>query len=276
MPSYARPNLKSTRNGSGYTLTRLQEVKEVSDIDILFVGSSHAYRGFDPRIFKEIGLNAFNLGTSAQTPLQTKFLLDRYLDEINPKEIIFQVSPLNFFTDGIESSVDIISNDFVDLQSIQLMLKTKDVNTYNTLIYSVYEDVLGKKTMFKENLAQRGNTYISGGYVETSNTGYKGDQKNRTDFSFKKIQLKAFDDMIEMVKSKGIKYRLVYVPITTPLYTTISKQYDFDALMNTYGAYYNFNKTQSLDSTFFYDKDHLNKKGVAVFNKKLITDLNFH
>ena len=91
VPSFFRPNLKSSRNSSSYTFTRLNEVKNVSDIDILFVGSSHAYRGFDTRIFGSNGMTAFNLGTSAQTPLQTKFLLERYLDEVAPKNVIFQV-----------------------------------------------------------------------------------------------------------------------------------------------------------------------------------------
>ena len=35
---------------------RFQEVKEYKNIDILFAGSSHSFRGFDPRIFKQSGM----------------------------------------------------------------------------------------------------------------------------------------------------------------------------------------------------------------------------
>ena len=40
------------------------------NIDVLVLGSSHAYRGFDPRIFKKAGIKLFNFGSSGQTLLQ--------------------------------------------------------------------------------------------------------------------------------------------------------------------------------------------------------------
>ena len=273
VPSFFRPNLKSSRNSSSYTFTRLNEVKNVSDIDILFVGSSHAYRGFDTRIFGSNGMIAFNLGTSAQTPLQTKFLLERYLDEVAPKNVIFQVSPFIFSIDGVESTVDILSNDFVDNNSLALTLKMKDINVLNAVIYSTYEDIFHKKSNYKERLKIKSHSYISGGYVENNTLNFNSNQSIITDFSFKEGQLSAFDDMIKMVKNKGINYYLIYTPITKPLYTSISKSTDFEVLMNKYGNYYNYNEILSLDSTFFYDRHHLNKKGVKVFNEKVILDL---
>jgi hypothetical protein len=35
--------------------SRLSEIKNYKDIDILFLGSSHTYRGFDTRIFLDSG-----------------------------------------------------------------------------------------------------------------------------------------------------------------------------------------------------------------------------
>src|SRR5690554_458534 len=78
-PAIATPNILN-KDIVGHTETRLKEVKSFGDVDILFLGSSHAYRGFDTRIFKKAGFRSFNLGTSAQTPLQTQILLRRYLD----------------------------------------------------------------------------------------------------------------------------------------------------------------------------------------------------
>ncbi len=270
MPSYLKPNLKSTRNKGGYALTRLQEVKTVSDIDVLFVGSSHTYHGFDTRIFEEAGYTAFNLGTSAQTPLQTKFLLERYLDHVRPKEIVFQVSPFIFAIKGVESTVDILSNDKVDASSVALALKINDIHVYNSLIFSAFEDVTRKKITLKEKRTQHKNTYVPGGYVENSSFEYKGNQAIITNFEFNTVPLKAFADMIAFVKDRGIKYHLVYVPVTKPLYDAVSKQSDFESMMATYGGYHDFNKILSLDTTYFYDRHHLNKKGVAVFNDSLI------
>lgn len=273
MPLSLRPNLKSTRNRGGYTFTRLQEVKTVSEIDVLFVGSSHSYHGFDTRIFEEAGYSAFNLGTSAQTPLQTKFLLERYLDSVRPKEIVFQVSPFIFAIKGVESTVDILSNDKVDDSSIALALKINDINVYNSLIFSAFEDFTGKKITSKEKTKHKNNTYISGGYLETNSLEYKGDQAIITDFEFNTISLGAFADMIAFVKDRGITCHFVYVPITKPLYDAVSRQSDFELMMDRYGGYHDFNKILSLDSTHFYDKHHLNKKGVAVFNETLIKHL---
>ncbi len=47
-----KPNINYKIN---HNYLRLKEVKNTSDVDLLFLGSSHAYRGFDTRLFKEAG-----------------------------------------------------------------------------------------------------------------------------------------------------------------------------------------------------------------------------
>ena len=52
---------------SSYTRITFHEMYEQDNIDILFVGSSHCYRTFIPEILdKKLGVNTFNVGTSAQ------------------------------------------------------------------------------------------------------------------------------------------------------------------------------------------------------------------
>ena len=48
-----KSNLIYFLGGYGHTHSRLAEVKTYKDVDILFLGSSHAYRGFDTRIFSK-------------------------------------------------------------------------------------------------------------------------------------------------------------------------------------------------------------------------------
>ena len=81
--------------------TRLKEVKTVKNVDILFLGSSHTYRGFDTSIFHDCGYSAFNLGSSSQTPIQTLTLANRYLKQLNPKLVVLEVYPGNFTGDGV-------------------------------------------------------------------------------------------------------------------------------------------------------------------------------
>ena len=101
---------------AGQMFNRVNDIPNHHGSDVLFIGSSHTYRGFDTRLFEKAGYKSFNLGSSAQTPMQTELLLHRYLDEINPKSIVFEVYHVLFQNDGIESMADLISNDHIDME----------------------------------------------------------------------------------------------------------------------------------------------------------------
>lgn len=52
---------------TSFTRLTFHEMYEQDNIDVLFVGSSHCYRAFNPEVFdKELGMNTFNVGTSSQ------------------------------------------------------------------------------------------------------------------------------------------------------------------------------------------------------------------
>ena len=153
-PIYMQPNLKYQVGSFGYMYSRIQEVKkQKGDVDILFLGSSHSYRGFDPRNFKE--KKTFNLGSSSQTPIQTKILLERYLEKINPKLIIYEVYPGTFSSDGVESSLDLISNDKNDIRSLQMAFQLNNIKTYNTLVYAKYSDFFDWNKNFIEPIKKK-------------------------------------------------------------------------------------------------------------------------
>ena len=83
-PPLLKKNLNYKKGSYGHLYSRIRELKKTHDVDILFLGSSHTYRGFDPRIFARHGFHTFNLGSSSQSPIQTEILLKRYLDKLNP------------------------------------------------------------------------------------------------------------------------------------------------------------------------------------------------
>lgn len=62
--SFIKPNIP---NNLSFSSLMFNDLRKLNNCDILFLGSSHCYRGFDPRVFKNIGYNIFNLGTSSQT-----------------------------------------------------------------------------------------------------------------------------------------------------------------------------------------------------------------
>ncbi|HRG59203.1 MAG TPA: hypothetical protein PK323_09620 [Bacteroidia bacterium] len=275
MPGIFKKNLNYFRAGSyGGMMSRLEEVKTVKNVDILFLGSSHTYRGFDNRIFKKAGFQTFNLGSSAQSPMQTLLLLNRYLDQLNPKTIIYEVYPNSFTSDGIESSLDIIANDKNDFGSIQMALKQNHIKIYNSLIYGFYRDFFNRNKGEKEKKKNGNDTYINGGFLQKDLSYFKHIKYPNNTWNLNGKQWSYFEKILELIKKKNINLILVQTPITPNLYHSFNNNQAFDLKMKSYGTYYNFNDIVSLDdSLHFYDPHHLNQNGVIIFNEKLIEKL---
>ncbi len=273
LPQRYKPNLNYRIGSYGNMYTRMSEVKNVHNPDILILGSSHAYRGFDVRIFKKSGYKTFNMGSSSQTPVQTRLLLKRYLKDLNPGFVIFEVSPDVLASDGVESAVDVIANDKNDFISLKMALKINNVKVYNTLLYAFMNDLFNVNKNFEEPVVKpkRNDTYIPGGYVEKDMKYYTSKTLPEKKLEFREMQIKAFKNIISILRKSGIEYILVYTPVTNDLYESFTNVETFDSIMNAHGDYYNFNEMMQLNDTLhFYDSQHLNQDGVRIFNKRLL------
>ncbi len=274
MPWYFKPNLNYRIGSYGHMHTRLKEVKNYTDVDILFLGASHTYRDFDPRIFKKQGYKSFNLGSSAQTPIQTLVLLKRHLAQLNPKLVIFEVHPAILTIDGVESAGDIISNEKNDIHSLKMALSLNHLKIYNTLTYAYINDLFSFNKNFKEPLFKENDTYISGGFVERKLSFYSPRILPKEKINLNKKQLTAFNECLKFIHNMDIPIILVYAPIPTSSYNRFLNNEEFDSIMSQYSKYYNFNKTLSLnDSLYFFDSDHLNQNGVEIFNRQFINTI---
>jgi hypothetical protein len=271
-PTYFKSSVRYRRCGGGHLFTRLNEVRHTKGTDVLFIGTSHCYRGFDTRIFRKAGYESFNLGSSIQTALQTQVLLNRYLNRLKPKLVVYEVNPVAFGTDGVESSVDVISNDSINVDTFRMASKVNSIKTYNTLIYALYRQISGIGKNLKEMPVHNNDTYISGGFVETKVEYFDGKVTYEPmDYIFKKKQVNAFNNILEMLEQRNIPYILVQTPVTRGLYESKTNKPYFDSLMQSKGRYYNFNELLRLNDTLdFYDNNHMNQNGVEKFNKALI------
>lgn len=271
----SRKNLKYRKGSIGYLHTRLQEVDTAQNVDILFLGSSHSYRGFDTRIFTRHGLRTLNLGSSAQSVLQTEVLLRRYLTKIHPATIIWEVSPASLMSDGVESSLDIVSNDTNDLWSVLMAVRQNHITVYNTLIYSIYLDVFHQNANFIEEKRKADDTYIAGGFVEKDPQPFQVWRRPPSEVVINEKQFTSFERCLALIHAAGIRLIMVQSPVARPLYASYLHHDEFDAKIGAYGTYLNFNKILSLnDSLDFYDSDHMNRSGVKIFNEKLIAMLS--
>jgi hypothetical protein len=270
-PFFMKKNINYNLGAYGHMFTRLQEVKSIQNVDILFLGSSHAYRGFDPRYFETSGVTVFNLGSSAQTPLQGELLLKRHLNKLNPKLLILEVYPGTFAMDGVESSLDIISNDRNDLLSFKLILNQNHIKLYNTFFYALFRDFAGLNKNFKEEPRKELDTYISGGFVMNDLSFFEYREHEPRAWEFRTEQFKALERIIKLTQEQKIELIFIQAPITKGLFSAHTNNKDFDELMLNYGTYYNFNYLMNLDdSLHFYDAHHLNQNGVELFNAKVI------
>jgi len=266
----------ASADGGGYMQTRMLDVQQTHDVDILFLGSSHAYRGFDPRIFRQAGFKTFNLGSSQQSHLQTRVLLQRYLKPLSPKVILYEVFPYVFSVDGVESALDLISSDRNDLESIRMALQINNIKVYNALIYGLFHQAIHPFPQTRESARRGHDVYVPGGYVEREMATFEETeaQQNTKVWAQRNDQMKAFAENISLIRESGIPLLLIQAPWPKCQVARYPERDAFDRQMETYGLYMNFIPLVELDDHLhFYDAHHLNQTGVELFNQEILRRL---
>jgi|GEM_PF-777146 len=115
----------------GVAYSKFQEWDPEARWDAIVIGSSHAYRGYDPRVFAERGYRMFNLGSSGQTPLSTHALLDHYVTRQRTGLVIMDLYEGAFTQDGLESVSDLTQNMSSDAAAAQLAASFRDLRSIN-------------------------------------------------------------------------------------------------------------------------------------------------
>lgn len=269
IPNVIKKNLVYTRGGNGFTYQRMQDAKQVEDIDLLFIGSSRSYRGFDTRIFSDAGYTCFNLGTSNQTPIQSLRLLKSLMGKkLSPKTVIMEVNPDLFSNDGVESTLDLLSNETNYKDRLKWLWIMPDIKVLNTFIYACWMS-LGSFDTFPNKVKTQ--QYVKGGYVSNETDSFNINEGNTYECKVLPKQLKAFEEMVAFLKARQVSIILIQSPIDQSLYQLCPPEQSFEDLMSQSAPYYNFNTIKDPFKTdLFSDKQHLNQKGVSVFNHKVL------
>lgn len=272
LPNALGGNVFKYDDSYDYSLSRLNEADTTTRVDVLIIGSSHAYRGYDVRLFEQAGLKAFNLGTSAQTLFQTQYLVNKYIDKLKPKIIVFDIYPQMLNNDGLESTLELLSISKPDNALVKMALKSYDVKAYNSLLYYMIKN---DARFFKSKLhdkASKENVYVKGGYVENNTTGdiFK---HNKTTLIFAQKQRKCLEEIVNSFKKRNIKYYLFQSPVTESKYRSINNNEEIDAALKSFGEYYNFNAGRTLNDSCFMDDNHLNSRGVRIYDKFVLNKI---
>ncbi len=274
-PKPLQLNINYALGKHGHLNSKIKEIPLHQNTDILFLGSSHCYRGFDVRIFEKAGFCSFNLGSSSQSHLQTNVLLKRYLNQIQPNTIIYEVYPNIFEIDGVESTLDLIANDNNYDYLWKLIVEHQHLKVFNSFIYGAFRKIVGLDKDYVEPTVRGKDKYISGGFVERKTSEFNAYFKpSSKPIEYKQNQLKAFEENIKLILSKKIELILIQAPVTRAYYSSIVQPQKHDALMENYSPYYNFNdRVELVDSLHFYDYHHLNQTGVEIFNQAVLDQL---
>lgn len=276
--NFLKKNIKYPIAGKGFTKSRLMDARGMEDVEILFLGSSHTFRGFDPRIFKKEGTSSFNLGSPSQTPFQTRLLLEAYVDQFNPRLVIYEVYPSTFQNDGVESSLDLMANRESISNSFTIARKINHIKTWNTLIYDTFRESLDLNSGEKEPITKGTDRYVAGGFVESlikSNiapvTEIMRDNWGSDTWEIRDWQWVEFQKTLSMLRERKIEVVFLQMPVTKPAFLFYKNNDFIDSLFASQGSYENLNYVLDLDDDRdFIDYHHLSQTGVEKVNTELI------
>ncbi len=261
------------KNDPGRILIRLNEINKIKNLEIIILGSSKSFMGIDPRLFNKMGHITYNFGSTAQTPIQSDFLFDRFLKKLPFKLVILEVAPELLANDGIESTTDLINSLDINYDLIRMAYNSKNIGVINTINYKILSSNKNSKIIMATNDSQgliKNTGYYPGG--GTNNEATKMIPKST--LIYREAQLAALRNLVWKIRKLKKKVILVQCPNSKNQYNSLINRCEFDEIMKHTGFYIDFNRITRLnDFLDFSDNYHLNSAGSEKFTKSLINVL---
>lgn len=290
-------------NFSKYRLKEFYELSNHENFDIIVLGSSHAYRSFNPEIIsKKSGLNNFNLGSSGQTPMVSYFMLQEAFNYHKPKLIIFDIFYRSFYVEDnlkiggnvfdymkfSKNKIDFFLNGFTIREKLGLtifpLIRYKDYlkSSIKAIIFKVKPTKKQSNTI--QNVDNRGE-YTIRGYVEKIDSvkierlkkknyfnDYKFDEK-----TLNSTQVAYLKKIIAECKKRSIPIILISTPIP---HLSYSKIINPDSLHNFFNKLASESNSTFIDlsnpdvlglqdTIHFFDNNHINFSGSLIFSEHI-------
>ncbi len=254
----------------GVAHAKFKEWDPARQWDAVVIGSSHAYRGYDPRVFKARGYEVFNLGSSAQTPLSSHVILKHYVQHANTKLVIFDLYENTMDQEGMESVSDLSRNMTSDAAALELTADLRDLRGIN--MYTL------RMLTKKDPAVYSDQNYKGRGFAvkpDSIRKPVKYDVGRRLQLNHR--QLQRFADCLDLCHERGIP-----VVLSTHFYPKQSDHARHAAFVHAVDSiiagrgltYFDMAYQHTLsDTDHFCDHNHLNEAGVAIFNGRLIDSL---
>ncbi len=279
---------------------------EENSLDMVFLGSSHAYCTFDPEIIdKGLNLNSFQMGTPLQHPDTSYYELKEILKTQHPEyvvmEVYWDVLDDKFDLQQANSFFEVLKSEDIKNEYIKDVFPLADKVKYYLLpiryqqSYFAYEGSQMEKEIEskygvtkKQGEVQQGEEYYrSKGYVYSNqlmiSTEYDTTNQFRNfdgrDFEINSTQRKYIEKIVELCKNEDIQLVFVTAPVAN-----VSMDYikNYDLVHNAVAAmaaqngvpYIDYNieneKRNMLTNENFRDDAHLNHSGVEIVDYDFI------
>lgn len=239
------------------------------DSAIFVIGSSHAYKGYDPRIFKASGINLFNMGSSGQNMKDSYTLIK--LNRAKIHKLIVDIYPGVFEAVSEESTVILIQNVNDTHTAFEILKNNFTINSLNNMTSRLF-DVNPRPQFFDEN-------YICNGFVETDR--YFKSESNETYGNFKPGEnFQYLDSLLSFTSNNSIKTWVASHPLKwNASYKNYYKNSYFpqvERILSKFRGitFLDFTLNHSNTDSLFSDENHLNQRGVTYYNSRLLEQLN--
>ncbi|MEM7161990.1 MAG: hypothetical protein AAF487_06050 [Bacteroidota bacterium] len=247
------------------------EFNEDQPFQLAVFGSSHAYRGYDPRIFEEkMDVKMFNFGSSAQSIPNSYHYIKQECAKNTYDIVILDLLVSIFENRDLESSIILTRNVADDQLARNILWEEKDIRLAN--IY------LARHLILEDDYFYENPDYIKYGFVsKTDSMKAPNIQRPYKEFDPSERVVQRFKDLLHYCHQNDVPLVLVNQP--RPVQTNEEKNKEFSEFIIECNAPYNFPVFDySLDHELktdynFYDLGHMNQTGVEYFNSRLIRDL---
>ncbi len=264
----------------------------VKAVDIAVYGSSHPQFGISPEIVgSEAGMSCLNLAYGGGTNTGAQYEFIRRLN-IQSKIAVFSLDVFSLNYKAKKS--DVFQNTFFNDHSLFNSIH-EDVLSYSYIyLYSHFmerykNDIMrGRYTLpyFREKDSVDVSMFSKYNSYEVQPTGWvRGDgylnkgflRYDKFTFQPEKESVEALKHIVAYFKEKNTKLVIVQLPEHETALNYRQKYIDFDKWVQQFVrennvAYINFNNAESFpvgNDSLFFDTDHLNIKGAALFSHML-------
>lgn len=262
-------------------------------LDILFLGSSHAYRGFDPQLMEDWwGLKSFNLGSSGQTPLTSLHILQNAIQHQQPKMVVLE---LYFYTFMEADQLHNGGNNWLQIKASpakwKFLCQAFDLHEMSALTIlpvlrrkNALPYVLRKYLRGDDHLDHAGS-YKGSGYVERHER--ISVQRLQSPDLYDNLRLaenwvlpkheKAIKQLARFCANQGIELQFISSPMPAITVQKIQDQGRIDSYLQLLTTEVGVNYRNDIhnpslglvDSLHFFDNNHLNAEGVRIWNQQL-------